>query len=130
MEGQEKHDAPRDWTVMAGTHQSRLRLAAHVRRVRPGTPLRPSSQRDWEISPTGRDAKWLSAHNSTGGTEVDVWKAGTFVTHTKGLYKAGDNLTIDYIDDEGRVHLKLDPEGGIDAIDDERVYISVPIRQG
>ncbi len=120
-------ETARDWTVMAGTHQSRLRLARHVQRVRPGTPLRASGHRDWEISPTGSDARWLAAHNETGGNEVDVWKAGTFLTYTKGLYKAGDTLRIDYIDDEGRVHMKLDPDGKIDAIDDERVYIAVPL---
>lgn len=122
----EKEEA-RDWTVMAGTHQSRLRLARHVRRVRPGTPLRASGVRDWEISPTGADARWLAAHNEVGGNEVDVWKAGTFLTHTKGLYKAGDTLRIEYIDDEGRVHLARDPEGRVEAVDDERVYISVPL---
>lgn len=117
----------RDWTVLSGSHQTRLRLARHVRRVRPGTPLRPSGKNGWEISPNGKDAKWLAAHNETGGNEVDVWKSGTFATYDKGLYNAGDTLRIDYIDDEGRVHLAVDPEGGIDAIDNERVYVSVPL---
>lgn len=117
----------RDWTILAGTHQSRLRLANHVRRVRPGTPLRPGAKNAWEVSPTGKDARWVAAHNETGGSEVDVWKAGTFVTYTKGLFKAGDTLRIDYVDDEGRVHLARDPEGTIDAIDEERVYMAVPL---
>jgi hypothetical protein len=117
----------RDWTVLSGSHQTRLRLAKHVRRVRPGTPLRPGSKTGWEISPTGADAKWLSAHNEIGGNEVDVWKSATFATYTKGVYQAGDALRIDYIDDEGRVHLVVDPEGKIDAIDDERIYVSVPL---
>lgn len=121
-------DAGRDWTVLSGTHQIRVRLAPHVRRVRPGTPLRPGAKNAWEISPTGADAKWLAAHNETGGNEVDVWKAATFATYTPGLYNAGDALRIDYIDDEGRLHLVVDPEGHIDAIDQEKVYISAPLR--
>lgn len=118
----------RDWTVLSGTHQTRLRLAPHVRRVRPGTPLRPGTRSGWEISPTGEDAKWLAAHNEVGGNEVDAWKAATFATYTKGLYRAGDTLKIDYIDDEGRVHLVVDPDGKIDAIDEEKVYIAAPLR--
>jgi hypothetical protein len=118
----------RDWTVLGGTHQTRLRLASHVRRVRPGTPLRPSGAGDWEISPSGADAKWLAAHNEVGGNEVDAWKSITAATHQKGLHRAGDALSIDYIDDDGRVHLVLDPEGKIDAIDEEKVYLAAPIR--
>lgn len=121
-------DNARDWTVLAGTHQVRLRLARHVQRVRPGTPLRPGGHNAWEISPSGTDAKWLAAHNETGGNEVDAWRTATFATYTKNLYKAGDTLRIDYIDDDGRVHLVVDPEGKIDAIDDERVYVSVPLK--
>lgn len=118
----------RDWTILSGSHQTRLRLARHVRRVRPGTPLRPGSKQGWEISPTGADAKWISAHNEIGGNEVDVWKSVTAETHTKGAYQAGDTLRIDYIDDEGRVHLVRDPEGKIDAIDEARIYLSVPLQ--
>jgi hypothetical protein len=121
-------ETARDWTVLSGTHQTRLRLASHVRRVRPGTPLRPSARNSWEISPTGTDARWLAAHNETGGNEVDVWKAATFATYTPKLFGAGDTLKIDYIDDDGRVHLVVDPEGKIDAIDNEKIYVSVPLR--
>lgn len=117
----------RDWTVLSASHQTRVRLARHVTRVRPGTPLRPSDTNSWEISPTGADAKWISAHNETGGNEVDAWKAGTFATHTPGLYKAGDTLRIDYIDDAGLVHLTRDLHGKIDAIDETKVYMSVPL---
>lgn len=119
---------PRDWTVTSATHQTRLRLAGHVRRVRPGTPLRPSGQDDWEISPTGEDARWLAAVNQSGGELVDVWRACTFETHTPDLYKAGDLLSIDYVDDEGRVHLKLDASGTIDAVDSEHIYVAVPLK--
>lgn len=118
----------RDWTVLEATHGTRLRLARHVRRVRPGTPLRPGSHNAWEISPTGADAKWLAAHNNIGGEEVNVWKSATFATHTPKLFTAGDTLRIDYIDDDGRVHLAVDPDGKIDAIDDEKVYVAVPLR--
>lgn len=118
----------RDWTVLSASHQTRLRLASHVRRVRPGTPLRPSGGEDWEISPTGEDAKWLAAVNESGGNEVDVWKSCTFATYTPDLYKAGDSLRIDYVDDDGRVHLVVDPEGKIDAVDREKIYIAVPLK--
>lgn len=118
----------RDWTVTSASHQSRLRLAGHVIRVRPGTPLRPSGSDSWEISPTGRDAKWLAGGNDTGGNQVDVWKAMTAQTHTPNVYKAGDTLRIDYIDDDGRIHLAVDPEGKIDALDSEHIYLAVPLK--
>jgi hypothetical protein len=118
----------RDWTVTSGSHQTRLRLASHVHRVRPGTPLRPSGHDSWEISPDGADAKWLAAHNETGGNDVDVWKACTFITYTPNLYKAGDTLAIDYIDDEGRIHLRVDAAGKIDAVDSEHIFVAVPLK--
>jgi hypothetical protein len=66
--------------------------------------------------------------NETGGNLVDVWKACTFQTHTPDLYKAGDLLSIDYVDDGGRVHLKLDKNGAIDAVDSEHIYVAVPLK--
>jgi hypothetical protein len=119
---------PRDWTVTSASHQTRLRLASHVRRVRPGTPLRPSGHDDWEISPDGRDARWMAAVNQNGGELVDVWKACTFETHTPDLYKAGNLLSIDYVDDDGRVHLKLDEGGTIEAVDSAHIYMTVPLK--
>lgn len=119
---------PRDWTVTQATHQSRLRLANYVQRVRPGVPLRPSGHDDWEIDPSGYDARWLAGGNAIGGELVDVWKSATFQTHTKGLYKAGDLLSIDHIDDSGLIYLRKDPEGHIEAVDSESVFIAAPLR--
>lgn len=121
-------ETPRDWTVMAASNPARLRLASHVQRVRPGVPLRASGQDDWEISPTGEDARWIAATNETGGNLVDVWKMGTFATHTPGVYKAGDTLAIDYIDDYGRLYLRPDPHGKIEAINTETIFMTVPLR--
>jgi hypothetical protein len=121
-------DLPRDWTVRAASLQARLRLADHVMRVRPGVPLRPSDQDAWEIDPTGADARWLSGGNETGGNLVDVWKSATFETHTPGLYKAGDTLRIDYIDDHGRIYLVRDPEGKIEAINSSDVFMTAPLK--
>lgn len=113
---------------MSATSPARLRLASHVQRVRPGVPLRASGHDDWEISPTGEDARWITATNQTGGNLVDVWKSGTFQTHTPGVFKAGDLLSIDYIDDHGRINLKVDETGHIEAIDSTSVFMAVPLK--
>jgi hypothetical protein len=52
----------------------------------------------------------------------------TAQTHTPNVYKAGDTLRIDYIDDDGRIHLAVDPEGKIDALDSEHIYLAVPLK--
>lgn len=117
----------RDWRVEFGTNQTTITLASHVKRVRPGTPLRPAGESTWEISPTGSDAKWIAAHNEVGGNKVDVWRSATFFTYLRGEFRAGDELAIEYIDDDGRIHLVKRPKGGIDAIDNERIFVSVPL---
>lgn len=122
-------DVPaRDWTVTQATHQSRLRLATYVRRVRPGVPLRPSGHDDWEIDPDGFAARWLAGGNAIGGELVDVWKSATFQTHTPHLYRAGDTLSIDHIDDGGLIYLRKDADGKIEAVDSEHVFIAVPLK--
>jgi hypothetical protein len=113
---------------MGATNQARLKLARHVRRVRPGVPLRPSGHDDWEISPSGADARWLAATNATGGEMVDAWKSGTFRPYLKDMFKAGDQLAIEYIDDHGHIHLRLDPNGPIEAIDSECIFMSAPLK--
>jgi hypothetical protein len=45
-----------------------------------------------------------------------------------GLYKAGDTLRIDYIDDHGRIYLVRDPEGKIEAINSSDVFMTAPLK--
>lgn len=101
--------AVRPWTVTHGVHPLRLRLSPASRRVRAGTPLRPSPL-GWEACPAA-EAPWaFSADYKQPGDECTAWREVTIDTgHVLG--PPGTRLRLAAIGDDGAITLEADPDG-------------------